>query len=27
MEDLFYVKKFHTLVFGNEKLSNISDEG
>jgi len=27
MEDLLYVKKFYKPVFGNEKPSNISDEG
>jgi len=27
MEDLIYVKNFHTPVFSNEKPSNISDEG
>jgi len=26
MEDLLYVKNFHTPVFCNEKPSNISDE-
>jgi len=27
MEDLHYVKNFHTPIFGNEKPSNISDDG
>jgi len=27
MKDLLYVKNFHTLVFGKEKPSNITDEG